>query len=238
MQTGTHLCHLFKIILLLCTPSQPDQLWERFHTHICDDLLYHLCSLGVSNTTENEIYDYGLYIIDNILHESGHSLSDWPSIPSLQWQWEQYSVNEKIAEQLNYDCSSQHMFWESQHWLLNNEQINAYERILQSIENDTGGMFMINGHGGTGKMFLYKVVCSKLHNDGAIVLCTASSGIATLLLPGGCMVHSMFKIPINMLSPVLVCYIPKNSMQLTWYKQWNALCGMKSFHNTDMLLRL
>ena len=31
-----------------------------------------------------------------------------------------------------------------------------------SVENRTSGMFMINGHGGTGKMFLYKVVCSKL----------------------------------------------------------------------------
>ena len=117
-----------------------------------------------------------------------------------------------IAEQLNYDCSSQCIFWESQHRLLNCEQRDAYERILQSVENGASGMFMINGHGGTGKMFLYKVVCSKLCSDGAIVLCTASSGIATLLLPGGRMAHSMFKIPIDTLSPVSICCIPKNSM--------------------------
>ena len=80
VQTGTCLHHLFTTILLFCTPSRPDQLWERFHTHICDDLPYRLRSLGVNNATENEIYDYGLYIIDNILHESGHSLCDWPSM--------------------------------------------------------------------------------------------------------------------------------------------------------------
>ena len=84
MQTGTRLRHLFTTILLFWTPSQPDQLWERFRTYICDDLPYHLHTLGVNNATDNEIYDYGLYIIDNILHESGHSLSDWPSMPQLQ----------------------------------------------------------------------------------------------------------------------------------------------------------
>jgi hypothetical protein len=213
MLTGTRLRHLFTTILLFCAPSQPDQLWERFRTHICDDLPYRLHTLGVNNASENEVYDYGLYIIDNILHESGHSLSDWPSMPPLQRQWEQYSVNEMIAEQLNYDRSSQRMFWESQHRLLNYEQRDTYERILQSVDNGTGGMFMINGHGGTGKTFLYKVICSKLRSDGAIVLCTASSGIAALLLPGGHTAHSMFKIPIDTLSPVSVCCIPKNSMR-------------------------
>ena len=70
---------------------------------------------------------------------------------------------------------------------------------------------MINGHGGTGKTFLYKVICSKLCSEGVIVLCTASSGIGALLLPGGRTAHSMFKIPIDTLSLVSVCSIPKNS---------------------------
>ena len=133
-------------------------------------------------------------------------------MPPLQRQWEQHSINEMIAEQLNYDRRSQRMFWESQHRLLNNEQRLAYERILQSVEGSAGGMFMIHGHGGTGKTFLYKVICSKLRSDGAIILCTASSGIAALLLSGGRTAHSMFKIPIDTLSPVSVCCIPKNSM--------------------------
>ena len=62
-------------------------------------------------------------------------------------------------------------------------------------------------------MFLYKVICNKLRSDGIIVLCTASSGIATLLLPGGQTAHSMFKIPINNLSSVSVCCIPKNGIR-------------------------
>ena len=69
---------------------------------------------------------------------------------------------------------------------------------------------MISSHGGTGKTFLYKVICSKFQSNGAIVLCTASSGITALLLPGGHTAHSMFKIPINNLSNVSYCCIPEN----------------------------
>jgi DNA replication protein DnaC len=97
-----------------------------------------------------------------------------------------------ISEQLNYDRNDLRLFWETHHNLLNDEQTDAYDRIMYSVENARGGMFMINGHGGTGKTFLYNVICSKLRSDGAIVLCIASSGIAALLLPGGCTAHSMF----------------------------------------------
>lgn len=213
MQTGTRLRHLFATILLFCTPSQPDQLWLHFRTSICDDLRYRLHSLGIINACAEDIYDYGLYMIDHILHESGHSLCDWPSMPTLRQHWEQLTVNEMIAEQLNYDRNVQHAFWESHHQLLNDEQRYAHERILHSVENGDGKMFMIHGHGGTGKTFLYKVICSKLRSEGTVVLCTASSGIAALLLPGGRTAHSMFKIPIDNISPDSVCCIPKNSMR-------------------------
>jgi len=83
MQTGTRLHHLFATILLFCTPSQPHQLWQQYRTYICDDLRYRLCTLGINNACDEDVYDYGLYMIDHILHESGHSLGDWPSMPTL-----------------------------------------------------------------------------------------------------------------------------------------------------------
>ena len=211
MQTGTSLRHLFTTILLFCTPSEPHQLWEEYRSYICDDLHYRLRSLGVNNASTHDVYDYGLYLINNILHESGHTLSDWPSMPSIRREWEQYSVNNMIAEQLNYDRNTQRTYWETHYHLLNSEQRDAYQRIMYSMENGMGGMFMINGHGGTGKTFLYKVISSKLRSEGSIVLCTASSGVAALLLPGGRTAHSMFKIPIDGLSPESFCCISKNS---------------------------
>ena len=212
VQTGTRLRHLFTTILLFCSPSQPDRLWMEHRQHICDDLSFRLRTLGITNASDDDVYDYGLYILDDILKESGHSLSDWPSMPHLQRHWEHHTVNKMIAEQLNYDRNSQRAYWESHYQLMNEEQKDAYERIMRSVENGTGGLFMINGHGGTGKTFLYNVICSKLRSDGTIVLCTASSGIAALLLPGGRTAHSMFKIPLD-LSSESVCCIAKNSLR-------------------------
>jgi hypothetical protein len=40
------------------------------------------------------------------------------------------------------------------------------------------------------------MIASKLRAEGKIVLCVASSGIASLLLPGGRTAHSQLKIPI------------------------------------------
>jgi hypothetical protein len=211
MQTGARLRHLFTTILLFCAPSEPHRLWYRYRQYICDDLRHRLQILGLYHPSDDEIYDYGLYSVDKLLLESGHSLQDWPSMPTVQCEWEGHNVNTMIAEQLNYDRNSLRLFSDSHHPLLNQDQRDAYDRIIYSVQNRSGGMFMIDGHGGTGKTFLYKVICSKLRSDGAIVLCIASSGIAALLLPGGRTAHSMFKIPIENLSSDSICGISKDS---------------------------
>jgi len=54
--------------------------------------------MGLTNATDDEICDYGLYLVDNILKEAGHSLNYWPSMPNVQQQWEWDSINEMIAE--------------------------------------------------------------------------------------------------------------------------------------------
>jgi len=46
-----------------------------------------------------------------------------------------------------------------------------------------------------GKTFLWHTIINRLRSDGLIVLVVASSGIASLLLPGGRIAHSRFKNP-------------------------------------------
>ena len=49
----------------------------------------------------------------------------------------------------------------------------------------------------TGKTYLYRTILSGIRSKGKISLAVTSSGIATLLLPGGRTAHSRFHIPIN-----------------------------------------
>ncbi|GJX17416.1 ATP-dependent DNA helicase PIF1-like protein [Tanacetum coccineum] len=51
----------------------------------------------------------------------------------------------------------------------------------------------------TGKTFLYKTIISRQRSERNIVLAFASSGIASLLLPGGRTAHSRFLIPLELL---------------------------------------
>jgi hypothetical protein len=77
MQTGVYLCQLFATILLFCFPTKPEALWLDFCPLICDDLHYHLVHMGYQNPTEETVYDYGLFLLNSILLESGHSLHDF-----------------------------------------------------------------------------------------------------------------------------------------------------------------
>ncbi|KAF9039734.1 PIF1-like helicase-domain-containing protein, partial [Panaeolus papilionaceus] len=198
MQLGSRLRRLFATILIFCSPSQPDVLWAEFWQQICDDLPLSLRRLGRPNTSEREIQDYGLYLLDQVLKESGYGLANWPSMPRPQLDWENLRVNPLIAEQLNYDPHIQHQLLQERLPQLNLEQHAAYNDIVSSVLEDKGMLFFINGPGGTGKTFLYNVICNKLRGEGLVVLCVASSGIAALLLPGGRTSHSTFKIPINL----------------------------------------
>lgn len=44
---------------------------------------------------------------------------------------------------------------------------------------------------------MYNAICHAMRSRSLIVLCVASSGIASLLLPGGRTAHSCLKIPID-----------------------------------------
>ncbi len=74
--------------------------------------------------------------------------------------------------------------------------------------------FFVDGLGGAGKTFLYGCLLSRVRSTGDIALSMASSGIAALLLEGGCTAHSRFKIPVIGFCDSSTCYVPINSPQV------------------------
>ncbi|KIJ12618.1 hypothetical protein PAXINDRAFT_82616, partial [Paxillus involutus ATCC 200175] len=112
--------------------------------------------------------------------------------------WQQVIGNHLLAEQLNYDQAEQLRQAEEHIPHLNVEQRNAYDAIYDSVQRQAGITFFVHGPGGTGKTFLYNTLCCALRGQGKVVLCIASSGIASLLLIGGRTAHSRFKIPLQL----------------------------------------
>jgi len=65
---------------------------------------------------------------------------------------------------------------------------------MTAVLSEVGGFFFLYGYGGTGKTFMWKTLSTAIRSKGLIVLNVASSGIASLLLPGGKITHSMMRI--------------------------------------------
>lgn len=214
MQTGHSLCQLFSTLLMFCYPQDPGRLWNDFREHICDDLQHRLRVMGHLNPSESDAYDFGLHLLDEILKKSGYSLNDFHGMPLPQLDWAVQSQNPLIIEQMNYDKDFEQE--RAQHNLTlmddNPEQRNVFDKVIESVEKRSGGVFFLEGSGGTGKTFTYKTIAHAVQARGWIVLCVASTGIAGNLLTGGRTAHSMFKIPIN-LHEQSICNIPKQSQR-------------------------
>ncbi|WVZ92085.1 LOW QUALITY PROTEIN: hypothetical protein U9M48_038176, partial [Paspalum notatum var. saurae] len=79
---------------------------------------------------------------------------------------------------------------------LNEEQKAAYDKILATVDTDQGGVFFVDGPGGTGKTYLYKALLATVRSRDRIAVATATSGVAASIMPGGRTAHSRFKIPL------------------------------------------
>lgn len=206
IQTGASLRRLFTSMLLFCQITTPENLWNDFRDAICDDLF-----VSIPNPTIERVHDYGLFLINRLLGESGYTLERFPKMPVSRENWTHLNGNFLINEQLMYDIHSEAQLFQ-QH--MENiqavpEQLHAYERVIEAVSNGIGGAFFLSGAGGTGKTYVYQTICHRLRSEGKIVLCVASSGIAALLLPGGRTAHSTFHIPIENVVPESTCNIAK-----------------------------
>jgi len=101
----------------------------------------------------------------------------------------------EIAQQRNYNRKSEQLLADEGFHSLNNDQKDAFHWMWNSIANNEGKIFFIDGPGGTGKTYLYELICHVMQAQALIVLHVASTGLACLLLPGGQTAQSMFKIP-------------------------------------------
>lgn len=95
---------------------------------------------------------------------------------------------------------------------MNSAQKAAYDCIVNAVNGKLGGFFFVDGYGGTGKTYLWRALSYRFRSESKVVLNVASSGIASLLLPGGRTAHSLFEIPL-VLNESSCCNIKQGSMK-------------------------
>ena len=196
-----------------CQPSELNVLWNEFKNQLCEDLHRRVQGILGNNAepTPDQLFDYGLFLIDEQLRNHGLSLDNFPSMPWIQQRWSDPFQNLYLTEQLNYHPDDELLLFEKNFCRFNADQLHAFNLIYTSVCDNDGSTFFLHGPGGTGKTFVYETLCHRVRANSWIVLCVASSGIASLLLPGGHTAHSTFSIPVETLNEDSSCQIDKNS---------------------------
>ncbi|GKA09309.1 ATP-dependent DNA helicase PIF1-like protein [Tanacetum coccineum] len=167
---GPQLRDLVVTILLFCDVSRPLKLWEENWEVLSDDILHKkhlLFKYPELQLTKEQIQNYCLLEIQDLLNTNGRALTKFSDMPQ---------PNPSLLTSLNP------------------EQRLIYEEVVDSIHNQKDQFHFVYGPGGTGKTFLYKTNISRLRSELKIVLDVASSGIASLLLPGGRTAHSSMRV--------------------------------------------
>ena len=153
--------------------------------------------------------DYGLCLISQMLADLNKSLAQF-QLPSSVISWNQDNGNLLLAEEYNYNTEAQATLHNTPLAQMNIQRKHFFNKIISSLKEPTTAQFFLQGPAGTGKTFLYRAICSYILQQGQVVLCVASSGIAAQLLPGGRTSHSPFKISSH-LNQSSICAKSSNS---------------------------
>jgi hypothetical protein len=163
---------------------------------------------------DQAILDQGLREVEQLLQaQGGKTLEDFDlPIPAQMTTLGDATVFEERAR---YNVTRQAQQLARDVPLLNQNQRSIYDNVIDAVHDPkpVDKTFFVDGLGGAGKTFLYGCLLSKVRSTGDIALSMASSGIVALLLEGGYIIHSRFKIPVASLCGSSACYVPLNSPQ-------------------------
>ncbi|KAI4334689.1 hypothetical protein L6164_013404 [Bauhinia variegata] len=190
---------LFVILLVFNMLSQPHVVWEKTWSLLSDGIIYEQRSLSNNqdlDISKKELMNLTLCDIETMLRTYCKSLRDFPpmSFPTRHVHLQQ--GNSLIAAGLEYDKQALTEEYNNLKSSLIDEQKRVLYTILHAVDTNSGGMFFLYDHGGTGKTFLWRTLTAAIRSTGNIVIAVASSGIASLLLLSGRTAHSKFSIPV------------------------------------------
>ncbi|KAK9051507.1 hypothetical protein SSX86_028134 [Deinandra increscens subsp. villosa] len=193
--------------------SRPDHVWDKTWKIFSDGITFQLQlnqnPQGSSNN-DDALRNRTLFEIEKMLRRNGSSLHRFESMPYPDEASSLLLENQMISEERLYDQERMDQEYQSLFMKLTDEQRSIYNEIMSAVNNKKLCMFFVYGYDGTGKTFLWNTLSASIRSKKQIVLNVASSGIASLLLPGGRTAHSRFRIPIN-INENSLCTLNPNS---------------------------
>ncbi|KAF7809101.1 uncharacterized protein G2W53_035844 [Senna tora] len=198
--SSSYLRKLFVTMLLSNTLSRPDFVWEKTWKLLSEDILFQRqreLQISGLHLNDEQLKNATLYEIEKQLRSNGKSLKYYPPMPIPDVNIVSDMQNKLIMDQLNYDKAALQVESIELIRSMTPEKRHAFDTIMNCVSGNNSSIFFLNGYGGTGKTYIWKALSSAIRARGEIVLNVASSGIASVLLPGGRTAHSQFNIPLQ-----------------------------------------
>ncbi|XP_058742537.1 uncharacterized protein LOC131615038 [Vicia villosa] len=223
--SGHFLRKLFVTMLLSGTMNRPRHVWEKTWKTLSDGILHRQrqsSNIRDMQLTETELKNLTLNEIENMLQSNRRSLHEFKDMSYPDAYVTRHVGNRLIYEKHDYNVETERENFNNLFRALTDEQHSIFEKIMEAVRKQGGGVFYLHGYGGTGKTFMWRTLSSALRSKKKIVLTVASSGIASLLLPGERTAHSKFKIPVLTLDNS-TCNIDKNIEHSQLFKATNVI---------------
>jgi ATP-dependent DNA helicase PIF1 len=187
-QMPSSLRRLFATILVFCEPHDVMGLWKKHYDAMSEDY-------SRNNPSPDLVQQMVLIDIRNMLQSMGKDIKAFP-LPDIDHSYDDAShIPREIFEEASIEQNPKDVLLCDS---LNTEQRSAYDEIMAAVCSKQGGLFFVDGPGGTGKTFLYRALIAKLRSQDKLVVATATSGVAASIMPGGRTAHSRFKIPLTL----------------------------------------
>jgi hypothetical protein len=192
VQMPSALRRLFATILVFCEPKDVAGLWTKHFDAMAEDFKH-------KNPNPHWVEQMVLIDIRNMLQsmksrDNDKDINKFP-LPKIDDAFDDASaVPREIFEETSIDTNLEDVGLFS---LLNEEQTATYDD-MSKVNTEQGGLSFVDGPGGTGKTFLYRALLGTVRSQNKIVVATATSGVATSIMPGGRTTHSRFKIPLTL----------------------------------------
>ncbi|KAL6560660.1 hypothetical protein OROGR_004219 [Orobanche gracilis] len=201
--SGMQLRKLFSRLLLSNMISRPSHVWKNSWQLLSDGILCDrrkALNIPDLQIDDGNLQNLCLMEIENLLQSNGRSLKEFPCMPYPHFAEIVNFENKFIADELNYNKEEMMTLHDELVRTLTTEQKKVYKKVLDAVRRKRGGFFF------------------SLRSRGEIVLNVASSGIASLLLPGGRTAHSRFSIPIS-INEISTCNLRQGSLKAELLKK-------------------
>ncbi|XP_072947724.1 uncharacterized protein [Epargyreus clarus] len=155
---------LFAILICTCGLSNPLQLWDKYKSALSEDILHRFERMDQVN---NDLcFNEALrHIEDKIITISGKKLSDF-GMPTPERRGE---LSTDLIKELSYDIALLDAQVSETEPRLLPEQKNIYNKILQRVELDKGGLFFLDAPGGTGTVAkINKKILAEINSETSV----------------------------------------------------------------------